>query len=113
MRVDDYRFYGKLCQGFGIFLFAIGIVLPIMTGYRYYDAHLMRYGDYMMPYLKHGIALIVIGVILIVISQIMYREYRFRIEEIETKQPPSPTFCWLGQTLLQKPKRWNKAKIET
>jgi hypothetical protein len=41
---------------------------------------------YEAPYLKHGIVLVAIGVILIVVSQMLYREYRaYKIAESKAK----------------------------
>ncbi|MGA2309828.1 MAG: hypothetical protein ABSG57_09820 [Candidatus Bathyarchaeia archaeon] len=63
MRVDDYRYYGQICLGFGIILLVVGVVLPIFI--------ITWFTDY-------GIVMAVVGAILIVVSQILYREYRLR-----------------------------------
>ncbi|MGD0028750.1 MAG: hypothetical protein ABSC91_07405 [Candidatus Bathyarchaeia archaeon] len=63
MRVDDYRYYGQICLGFGIILLVVGVVLPIFI--------ISWFTDY-------GIAMAVVGAILIIVSQILYREYRLR-----------------------------------
>ena len=43
------------------------------------------FGNTVLPYLNQGIVLSVIGIILLVIGVILYREYRFRATEKETK----------------------------
>ena len=64
--------------------------LPIGTMSWYTDF----FGNtvYIVPYLNQGIVLSVIGIILLVIGVILYREYRFRATEKETKLtlPPPP-----------------------
>jgi ABC-type Fe3+ transport system permease subunit len=87
LRVDDYRFYEQLCVVFGIVLLIIGIALPIFTT-TVYRGWLTGNLHFDSPYLGHGIALVVIGVILIVISQILRREYKFRITGKEAKPTP-------------------------
>lgn len=85
MRVDDYRFYGQLCLIFGIVLLVLGIIIPVLTMTSYYYPWL-GITTYEAPYLKHGIVLVAIGVILIVVSQMLYREYRaYKIAESKAK----------------------------
>jgi len=93
LRVDDYPFYGRLCRIFGIVLLVIGIAVPIftttvyrgwLTGRIYFDS----------PYLGSGIALVVVGVILIVCGQILFREYSFKKTETRTiPVSPSEGYC--------------------
>jgi hypothetical protein len=91
LRIDDYRFYGHLCLSFGVILLLIGIALPIFTMKTWWSYFGTQYS---LPYLGHGIALAVVGIILIVVSQILYREYNFKVAEAKktTPQiPPPPT----------------------
>jgi hypothetical protein len=76
-------------------LLIIGVALPILTIKRYVYLFTGNTAYYEAPYLGTGIALVVIGIILIVVSQILYREYRIRIEENKAKMtavlPPQPS----------------------
>ncbi len=84
MRIDDFRFYGLLLIS-GITLLVIGIALPIATAYQHYYPLLgiPEYSDWIFPCLNQGIVLGVLGAILIVVSQILYREYHIRPTEKE------------------------------
>lgn len=92
LRIDDYRFYGKICDVFGAFLLVIGIAVPLITMSYYTDF----FGNtvYNIPYLNQGIVLVAIGIILIVLGIIFNREYRLRIQENQSRPVspiPSPT----------------------
>jgi uncharacterized membrane protein YdbT with pleckstrin-like domain len=86
LRVDDYQFYGRLCLGFGILLLLIGIALPIFTTTYYSVFGITYYVN--SPYLGGGIAMVIIGIILIVLSLVLFREYGFRLKEQQTQVPP-------------------------
>lgn len=95
LRVDDFRFYGRVCLIFGIILLAIGIVLPIATIDRYYlnlnNTYVHVPINAIIPYLNEGIALGLVGVVMIIVSQILYREWRLRIAETEAKVTSTPS----------------------
>lgn len=99
MRIDDYRYYGYLCRIFGISLVVIGILLPLLTatyytmwlGYTYYDH----------PHVRQGITLAAFGIVLIVLSSILFREYNFRKAETQARPLAPPTgycpYCGTGR----------------
>ena len=91
LRVDDYRFYGTLCLIFGIVLLAIGVLLPIVTAEQEYYIFQGTYGNYVFPYLMQGIAIGVFGIVMIVISLILFREHSFRKKEQLLHVPPLPS----------------------
>lgn len=83
MRLEDYRFYSKLCGWFGILFLVIGIVLPLVTAY--YQRYLWDIfpPELKVPYLIHGIILISVAVLLFLTSAILSREYKLRKGDIE------------------------------
>jgi uncharacterized membrane protein len=88
LRIEDYRFYGQLCLGFGTLLLIIGCLVAFFTtifttGVSPISTLLGPY-FYGSPYVGEAIALVVMGIILIVGSQILFREWR--IKSAETKQ---------------------------
>jgi hypothetical protein len=91
-RYDNYRFYGEVCLAFGILLLVIGIALLSLTT-TWYTTFLGTHVN--SPYLAQGITLVVVGIILIVFSQLLQREYRFRIsrdlyDKALSPSPPPP-----------------------
>lgn len=92
MRVDDYRFYGTLCQIFGAILILVGFLLPILTVQHVHYIWDILPPETRYPYLSHGIALVCLGIALIVASIIILREYELRKSEesitAETLQKP-------------------------
>jgi len=89
MRLEDYRFYAKLCLGFGIFFIIIGIVLPIVTAYQVRYLWGIFPPEWRFPYLAHGIVLFSIGIALILANVILSREYRIRKQKAEVAKPVS------------------------
>ena len=98
MRIDDYRYYGRLSLFSGIICIIIGIVLPFLTtrveisflfGFAEFSllefllagAPYARYARYKIPYLTHGVAVFIFGIALIILSHILLREYRIRSTE--------------------------------
>jgi hypothetical protein len=82
LRVDDYKFYRQLFLGFGILLLIIGIALPIFTLTFYSPFGSTYYVN--LPYWGDGIAMVIIGIILIVLSQVLHRRHTFRLQEQQT-----------------------------
>jgi uncharacterized membrane protein len=75
MRVDDYRYYGLILLVFGSILIVVGIFLPVSTTTVY---RLLWWERVDSPFLPYGIALVILGIVLVVLSHIFLREYRFR-----------------------------------
>lgn len=92
MRIEDYRFYGRLCQVFGIIFIAIGVLLPILTVQHIRYVFDIFPPEWRFPYLIHGIVLVCIGIVFIVASGILFREYRLRKteENVPTETLPKP-----------------------
>lgn len=76
LRIDDYRFYGRLSLLFGVIFIIAGVLLPVLT------IQITRYvfdifpPKISFPYLIHGIALVCIGIVFIVARVILLREYK-------------------------------------
>jgi len=79
VRTEDYHYYSQVCLTFGIILIIIGFILPISTINRLFLS--LGFWQEGIPYLGHGIALVIVGILLIVFSNILSREYNMRIEE--------------------------------
>jgi hypothetical protein len=92
LTTDDYRYYGHACLIFGIILSLIGIAVPLCTMTWEYTEWINPgseiYMPVAMPYLEEGIILVGIGIMVIWFSQILHREYRFRLKEQQTQAPP-------------------------
>lgn len=71
LRTDDYGFYGHLSLICGAILLIIGIAVPITTTYSYQTFYTT---NIVSPFLGEGIAAVFVGIILIDVSLIFYRE---------------------------------------
>lgn len=96
MRIDDYRFYGKLCLAFGMLMMVIGFAVAVL-GIQWWTSWLTGETYYSDPYLGVGAGIVIIGVILIVVSQLLYREYGILYREYDIRKVENPTkpvsFC--------------------
>jgi hypothetical protein len=92
LRLEDYRFYGRICQISGIVLICIGFALPVLTAYQQRYLYDIFPPEWRFPYLAHGIAVACLGIILFVASLILFREYRLRKTEqdVPTELPRPP-----------------------
>jgi len=76
VRVEDYHFYGRICLLLGVPFTTIGLILLIAT---IATGPVWRYAyGWVYPFLGHGIALLVIGVALMIVSKVLFREYNLR-----------------------------------
>jgi uncharacterized membrane protein len=91
MRTDDFRFYGQLCRIIGIVLIVIGVILPILTAQYITYLYNILPPEWRFPYLIHGIALVTIGIVFIILSVVLYREYGWRLKETRIPPPPPPS----------------------
>lgn len=85
MRIDDFRFYGQLCRVIGLVLIIGGVALPMLTAQYITYVYNILPPEWRFPYLVHGVALVTIGIVCIILSVILFREYDIRKAETQAK----------------------------